>query len=328
MRHAAMRRPRQIRFPVLAEAVAVCVLLGAGQIACVPYGAFSPVVSGLVPVPADGGEPVSPMPHAEAVRVEIAVLGIVSVIMNLGLCADDPMEVPPGAYPAGRHVGAPTPGELGPAITARHVNWAGEPGVFSRLHEIQAGDELTVRRGDRSTAVFRVENVAEYPKNRLPTETVYGNIDHAGLRLLTGGGFNPSFGHYLDNVVISAELVEGVLSRPVDRMASRHNKIEWRPPVRPGRLLILVGPSPLLPSSYRGVSPIVSGLPGSACDFRAGAPSARFVTSNAHRGSHGRGNPDPKSRVGQRPTSTRVRRSGGTAFLSLVRYASGGRLDR
>jgi hypothetical protein len=36
---------------------------------------------------------------------------------------------------------------------------------------------------------------------------VYGDIDHAGLRLITcGGAFDDATGHYLDNIVVFATL--------------------------------------------------------------------------------------------------------------------------
>jgi hypothetical protein len=38
---------------------------------------------------------------------------------------------------------------------------------------------------------------------------VYGNTDHAALRLITCGGPFDSAGHYRDNVVVLASLVAG-----------------------------------------------------------------------------------------------------------------------
>ena len=84
------------------------------------------------------------------------------------------MQVPPTEFPAGWYTGAPTPGELGPAILAGHVDWAGKPGVFLRLHDLKTDDEVTVARQDGSAAVFRVTQVKEYPKNDFPTDVVYG----------------------------------------------------------------------------------------------------------------------------------------------------------
>lgn len=56
--------------------------------------------------------------------------------------------------------------------------------------------------------MFRVRRVAQFPKDQFPTKLVYGDIDHAGLRLITcGGSFNSQSGHYEDNIVAFADLV-------------------------------------------------------------------------------------------------------------------------
>jgi sortase (surface protein transpeptidase) len=212
MRHRAVcGRSRQILLRVLAGAAVSCAVLGVAVAGCGQHGLLGPPAAtdaapdGTVLAPV--GQQAA-MPRAEPLRIEIPALGVVSDVVGLGLRADGTMEVPSGAYPAGWYTGAPTPGELGPAIIAGHVNWAGEPGVFSRLHEIEPGDAITVRRRDGSAAVFRVDRVAEYPKDQFPTEAVYGNIDHPGLRLITcGGDFDHHAGSYVDNIVVYATLL-------------------------------------------------------------------------------------------------------------------------
>jgi len=45
-------------------------------------------------------------------------------------------------------------------------------------------------------------------KDHFPTLLVYGNTDHAALRLITcGGAFDYATGHYVDNIVVFASLV-------------------------------------------------------------------------------------------------------------------------
>jgi sortase (surface protein transpeptidase) len=73
--------------------------------------------------------------------------------MDLGLEPDGTLEVPPGAFPAGWYTGAPTPGELGPAVIAGHISWRG-PGVFHDLHRLSVGDLVTVSRADGTAADF------------------------------------------------------------------------------------------------------------------------------------------------------------------------------
>jgi len=127
--------------------------------------------------------------------------------MDLGLMPDGSLEVPPDGTLAGWFTGAPTPGELGPAVIAGHVDWIG-PAVFHDLPLVVPGELIDVARADGSTAVFSVTEVGVYPKDAFPTEAVYGAVSFAGLRLITCDGvFDKATGHYKDNFVVFAELV-------------------------------------------------------------------------------------------------------------------------
>lgn len=127
--------------------------------------------------------------------------------MELGLQGDGTLEVPPGPFPAGWFTGAPTPGEVGPAVIAGHVRWNGAPAAFLRLGELQQGDKVRVDRENGSTAVFRISEVQEFRKRAFPSRRVYSDIDHAGLRLITCGGYDAAADVYRTNVVVFAELV-------------------------------------------------------------------------------------------------------------------------
>jgi len=160
------------------------------------------------PVPRSPSRPAveaAPLARSTPVRVRIAAIGVDSGLMDLGLRADGSLEVPPSGFPAGWYTGGPTPGELGPAIIAGHIDWNG-PGVFYNLHKLKPGDQITVTRKDGSKPVFRVTRVAQFSKSQFPTTLVYGNIDHAGLRVITCGGSFKS-GSYVDNIVVFADLV-------------------------------------------------------------------------------------------------------------------------
>jgi Sortase domain len=176
--------------------------------------ASSRVASASVPAPAPSSRAVAPrvveaahLKRSVPIRLQIAAIGVDSKLMDLGLRRDGTLEVPPSGFPAGWFTGMPTPGELGPAIIVGHVDWNG-PGVFYGLHNLKPGDRVTVTRKDGSSPVFRVTRVEQFPKDQFPTKLVYGNIDHAGLRLITcGGTFNRQTGHYEDNIVAFADLV-------------------------------------------------------------------------------------------------------------------------
>jgi hypothetical protein len=80
--------------------------------------------------------------------------------------------------------------------------------VFSGRRDLERGDEVDVDRLDGTTARFEVLAVEQYPKDAFPTERVYGDVDHAGLRLITcGGDFDRTARSYRDNVVVYAGLV-------------------------------------------------------------------------------------------------------------------------
>lgn len=151
-------------------------------------------------------EPVVLAP-SEPTGVAIPALGLDTRLMPLGLRPDGTMEVPPDAPGVGWFTGAPTPGERGPAVIAAHVDWAGRAGAFAELDTLEPGDEVRVRRRDGATVVFVVDRLGQYPKDRFPTGEVYGDIDHAGLRLITcGGEFDSGARSYEDNVVVFASL--------------------------------------------------------------------------------------------------------------------------
>jgi sortase (surface protein transpeptidase) len=129
------------------------------------------------------------------------------VARDLGLENDGSMEVPPGACPVGWYDRSPTPGQIGPAVLAGHVDWAGQHGAFFGLKELRPGDWIVVDRADGTQVTFEVDRVERHAKDDFPTDEVYGDIDHAGLRLVTcGGAFDEDSGDYLDNVIVFASL--------------------------------------------------------------------------------------------------------------------------
>lgn len=157
-------------------------------------------------VNAEVAEP-NAMVASKPVRLEIPSLGIDTVIIDLALNADGTLEVPPDGTTAGWYTGAPTPGEVGPAILAGHVDWHGTDGVFFDLRRLQPGASIIVSREDGSRAVFSATAVEGFPKDAFPTATVYGDIDHPGLRLITcGGDFDENARSYTDNIIAFADL--------------------------------------------------------------------------------------------------------------------------
>ena len=203
---AAGRSPGGLRtFRLLGVVVSgVCLLL-----ACCSGTATTPdPPAGPPPAASADVLAAAPLAAAPPVRVRIPAIEVDSALIGLGLAADGTLQVPADGSVAGWFTGAPTPGERGPAVIAAHVDWNHAPGVFFRLRDLEPGDDVSVDRADGTTARFVVLGVEQYPKDAFPTERVYGDVDHAGLRLITcGGSFDRAARSYRDNVVVYAGLV-------------------------------------------------------------------------------------------------------------------------
>lgn len=144
--------------------------------------------------------------------IAIPKIGVRSPLLSLGLDPKGAMETPepgPNYNKAGWYRNSPTPGSLGPAVIAGHVDSAKEgPSVFFRLGSLRPHDTILIARADGTVAVFAVDSVRRYPKSQFPSQFVYGNTDHAALRLITcGGPFDRRNRNYLDNIVVFASLV-------------------------------------------------------------------------------------------------------------------------
>ena len=166
--------------------------------------------------PAAAPAPAAPaalvLPASAPVSVSVPAIGINSPLIELGRNPDGTVEVPslddPDSKP-GWYRNSPSPGTLGPAIILGHVDSrAFGPGVFYSLQDLQPGDPIDVARADGTVAEFAVDSVQTVQKSDFPTLEVYGNLDHAGLRLITcGGEFDPNAHSYESNIIVFASLV-------------------------------------------------------------------------------------------------------------------------
>lgn len=176
----------------------------------------SPVAVATDPTPSASSAPTSAgapltLPDSAPVSLSVPAIGVSSPLSTLGRNPDGTVEVPSLDDPdagAGWFRDSPEPGALGPAIILGHVDSRRfGPGVFYDLKKLQAGDPIEITRADGSVAVFTVDSVEDVPKAQFPTQRVYGNLDHAGLRLITCGGvFDSDAGSYEDNIIAFASL--------------------------------------------------------------------------------------------------------------------------
>lgn len=141
-------------------------------------------------------------------HLEIPDIQVSTDLIELGKNSDGTLETPTSYEIAGWYKYSPTPGEIGPAVIVGHVDSYQGPAVFFYLKDLQPGQQIHITRADGSTVRFKVDSVALFDQNNFPTEAVYGNIDHSGLRLITCGGvYNSLTGRYSHNTVVYASHV-------------------------------------------------------------------------------------------------------------------------
>ena len=147
---------------------------------------------------------------SQPVGIDIPSVGVrTKNFVGLGLAADGSLEVPKDFSSVGWYTAGPSPGQLGPAILAGHVDDHNGPAIFYRLGALRTGAMVNVARKDGSTATFTVDRIERFRKDKFPTALVYGSSNRAELRLITcGGSFDSKTGHYVDNIVAFAHLVE------------------------------------------------------------------------------------------------------------------------
>ncbi|AHI01831.1 class F sortase [Kutzneria viridogrisea] len=164
--------------------------------------------------PATGGATTTtaqaaPAPKVRPTEVRVPKIGAQSSLITTGLNTDGTLEVPPVDKPmqASWFRLSPTPGDTGPAVILGHVDGNKEPGVFFKLRELKAGDEVFVRRADAKEVKFLVDHVEQVPKDQFPQDRVYSNTEKPELRLITcGGAFDHAEHNYKDNIVVFAKL--------------------------------------------------------------------------------------------------------------------------
>ena len=114
------------------------------------------------------------------------------------------MEIPDGQE-VGWYRHGPTPGEAGSAVLAAHIAFEGRDGVFRRLAELPAGEQVTIGYADFREVTYRIESVEQFAKSQLPADRIFARGGEPVVALVTcGGDFNPSVRSYDDNVVAFA----------------------------------------------------------------------------------------------------------------------------
>ncbi|MFI0505384.1 class F sortase [Streptomyces albogriseolus] len=170
--------------------------------------------------PAEGGSAASAspaeqppgkhLPRSAPTRLVIPSIGVNAPFIALDLDSEGRLEPPPAndTNLVGWYAKGVSPGELGTAIIAGHVDTKTSAAVFARLSELEKGDRFQVRRADGTRATFVVDEAESFEKDDFPNERVYADTPDAQVRLITcAGAYDRAAKDYTENLVVFAHLV-------------------------------------------------------------------------------------------------------------------------
>lgn len=206
---------------LIAAALGVVVLVGAGTVACrsQPKGDAGSAATAAPASPPPGGSDGPGVPVADgglptaAAEVAPARLRIpaIKVDARVNPVAVDPktndFAVPPSVDQVGWYrFGPGVTATAGSVVIAGHVDAAGQgAGAFFKLRDLDPGDPVEVVRPDGGVMRFTVAAREIYEKREIPLDTYFARDGALRLTLITcGGPFDRSTGHYRDNVVVTA----------------------------------------------------------------------------------------------------------------------------
>lgn len=189
------------------RAAGVVALVAAAALAVAAGGTIAVQVNRIAEAstPSGGGVRETKPEIGQPERVTIPAIGVDAKLVPVGLEKDGAVQTPEFGL-AGWYEPGPRPGDRGAAVLLAHVDSkAAGPDVFHRLHELTAGDRVSVRYHD-ATATFVVTDTEQVAKSALPTKRIWGATKRPVLRLITcGGEFDPAAHSYRDNVIVYAD---------------------------------------------------------------------------------------------------------------------------
>ncbi len=149
------------------------------------------------------------LPASPPTRLVIRSIGVNAPFTPLSMNAAGVLQPPPDTNSnlAGWYQAGVTPGQLGNAIVAGHVDTRTGPAVFFLLPFLRKGDPVDITRADGTVATFKVDSVQTFSKGAFPDQLVYGDTPDAQMRLITcGGAYDHKKQDYESNVVVFAHL--------------------------------------------------------------------------------------------------------------------------
>jgi sortase (surface protein transpeptidase) len=142
-------------------------------------------------------------------RLIIPALEVDATIEAVGQDDDGLMALPSSVATVAWYMRGPKPGETGNAVMAGHLDDVkGRPAIFWALDELEPGDEIVVRFGDKQEKRFEVMGLETYDADAAPLTRIFGVDFERDLNLITCNGAWDAQGNvYEERLVVYARLI-------------------------------------------------------------------------------------------------------------------------
>ncbi len=147
------------------------------------------------------------VPPAYPRRLIIASIGVDALVKPVAVLANNTLAAPKTAWDVGWYDKSGLPGASGTLLIDGHVNDSyGTLGIFGKLAQIKANDDIAVERGDGVMTSYRVITVEQTPADQVDMNRLLRPMEgKQGLNLITcGGAYDKKTGLYSDRVLVFA----------------------------------------------------------------------------------------------------------------------------
>lgn len=137
-------------------------------------------------------------------------IGVHARVLRLGLNDKGQIAAPEGIWDVGWYDGGAKPSEAGTTFIDGHISGPTLPAVFVRLHELIAGDMVTIERGSGELLRYRVQTVESKKLDQLDMAALLGphNGNAQSLVLMTCiGKFDAKRYAYDSRLIVTAKRI-------------------------------------------------------------------------------------------------------------------------
>jgi LPXTG-site transpeptidase (sortase) family protein len=151
---------------------------------------------------------------APPTRLVVPSINVNAAVEQVGMDSQGRMGVPSQAGNVAWFKLGATPGDVGNAVIAGHLDWTNGPAVFWYLGRVHKGDAISVVRADGSSVKFVADSTATVPYNE-STDSLFTIDGPPSLTLITcAGAWDRQRGTYLQRLVVHATLVATTAPSP------------------------------------------------------------------------------------------------------------------